>query len=125
MRLLLDTHALIWWLEDSTELAGAARDAIGDGDNEVAVSAASAWEMAIKEAAGKLRVPPTLGDAVKTSGFTELPITIEHALKAGVLDPHHRDPFDRMLVAQALVEGYTIVTRDPRFEPYGVAVLTA
>lgn len=125
MRLLLDTHALIWWLEDSPELATAARAAIADADNEVAVSAASAWELAIKEAAGKLRIPPNLNEAVAASGFTALPITIEHALKAGGLDLHHRDPFDRMLVAQALVESFTIVTRDPRFQPYGVPLLAA
>lgn len=125
MKLLLDTHALIWWLEDSPELATAARDAIADGENEVAVSAASAWEMAIKQEAGKLRMPPTLEDAIKASGFTPLPITIDHALKAGALDPHHRDPFDRMLVAQALVESFTIVTRDPRFAAYGVSLLGA
>lgn len=125
MRYLLDTHALLWWLDDSAQLSTDARDAIADGANEVAVSAASAWEMAIKEAAGKLRVPPNLDDAVRTSGFNALPITIEHTLRAGALDPHHRDPFDRMLVAQALVEGFTIVTRDPRFEPYGVPTLAA
>lgn len=125
MRLLLDTHALLWWLDDSAQLSTEARDAIADGANEVAVSAASAWEMAIKEAAGKLRVPPNLDDVVRTSGFNALPITIDHALKAGALAPHHRDPFDRMLVAQALVESFTLVTRDPRFQPYGVPVLTA
>lgn len=125
MRLLLDTHALLWWLEDSAQLSTEARDAIADGANEIAVSAASAWEMAIKQAAGKLRVPEALNDALATSGFAALPITIEHALKAAALEPHHRDPFDRMLVGQALVEGLTIVTRDPRFHPYGVPILPA
>ena len=125
MRLLLDTHALIWWLEDSEQLSSDARAAIADGGNEIAVSAASAWEMAIKQAAGKLRVPADLDDAITTSGFSSLSITIEHALRAGALEPHHRDPFDRMLAAQALVESLTIVTRDPRFQPYGVRVLAA
>jgi PIN domain nuclease of toxin-antitoxin system len=125
VRLLLDTHALIWWLEDSVQLSAEAREQIADGANEIAVSAASAWEMAIKQAGGKLRIPPNLEEAVEASGVIALPITIEHALRAGSLDPHHRDPFDRMLIAQALVEGYTIITKDPRFEQYGVPVLTA
>lgn len=123
MRLLLDTHALIWWLEDSVELSADAREQVANGLNEVVVSAASAWEMAIKEATGKLRAPATLEQAIETSGFTALPITIRHALKAGSLPAHHRDPFDRMLIAQALAEGLTIVTRDQRFEQYGVDVL--
>lgn len=125
MKLLLDTHALLWWLEDSAQLSDAAREAIADGGNEIAVSAASAWEIAIKRAAGKLRVPDDLDTVVETSGFSSLPITIEHALAAGALPPHHRDPFDRMLVAQASLEGMTIATRDPRFDPYGVPTLRA
>ena len=125
MRLLLDTHALLWWLEDSPELSADARERIADGSNEVAVSAASAWEMAIKQAAGRLRVPDDLGDALEASHLMPLPITLEHAFRAGSLPPHHQDPFDRMLIAQALIEGLTIVTRDARFEPYGVPLLAA
>jgi len=125
VRLLLDTHALIWWLEDSPELSSQARDLIADGSNEVAVSAASAWEMSIKEAAGKLRVPANLDEALDSGGLAPLPITVDHALKAGSLPTHHRDPFDRMLLAQALIEGMTIVTRDSRFKAYGVLVIDA
>ncbi len=125
MRLLLDTHALLWWLADSVELSAEARERIADGSNEVAVSAASAWEMAINQAGGKLRVPDDFAAAVETSLLVPLPITLDHALMAGSLPPHHQDPFDRMLIAQALIEGLTIVTRDPRFEPYGVPLLAA
>jgi PIN domain nuclease of toxin-antitoxin system len=125
VRLLLDTHALIWWLEDSAELLAEARQAIADGSNDVAVSAASAWEMAIKEALGKLRAPSDLAAQIEKSALQQLPITIDHALKAGSLPPHHHDPFDRMLIAQAMIEDRTIVTRDPRFDPYGVEVLRA
>ena len=125
MRLLLDTHALLWWLADSKELSVDARSAIADGSNEVVVSAASAWEVSIKRAAGKLRAPDDLTNAVEDAHLTQLPITLEHAIRAGALPAHHRDPFDRMLIAQALVEGLTIVTRDPRFEPYGVPLLAA
>jgi len=123
MRLLLDTHALIWWLEDSVELSAEARQSIADGSNDVAVSAASAWEMAIKEALGKLSVPSDLAEQIDRSALQALPITIEHAFKAGSLPPHHPDPFDRMLIAQAVIDDWTIVTRDPRFESYGVKVL--
>ena len=123
MRLLLDTHALIWWLEDSAELSAEARQSISDGSNDVAVSAASAWEMAIKEALGKLRVPSDLAAQIDKSALQQLPITIDHALKAGSLPPHHPDLFDRMLIAQAMIDDRTIVTHDPRFAPYGVKVL--
>ena len=125
MRLLLDTHALLWWLADSKELSVDARGAIADGSNEVVVSAASAWEVSIKRAAGKLRAPDDLTNAVEGAHLIPLPITLEHAIRAGALPAHHRDPIDRMLIAQALVEGLTIVTRDPRFEPYGVPLLAA
>jgi PIN domain nuclease of toxin-antitoxin system len=123
VKLLLDTHALIWWLEDSAELSADARRSIADGTNDVAVSAASAWEMAIKAALGKLRVPSDLTMQIEQSALQALPITIEHAFKAGSLPPHHQDPFDRMLIAQAMIDDRTIVTRDPRFELYGVKVL--
>ena len=112
MRLLLDTHALLWWLADDAALAQAARAAIADGGNEVFVSAASAWEIAIKHELGKLDVPQDLTEAIDSAAFTGLPITIEHARLAGALSPHHRDPFDRMLIAQAQAESLTIVTRD-------------
>lgn len=123
MRLLLDTHAVLWALGQPAELAQDARAAIEDGKNEVLVSAASAWEVAIKRAAGKLESPDDLADAIKAAAFRPLAITVEHALAAGALPPHHSDPFDRMLVAQAVIEGLTIVTRDARLARYGVATL--
>jgi PIN domain nuclease of toxin-antitoxin system len=125
VRLLLDTHALLWALGLPDELRLEARRAIEDARNDVFVSAASAWEIAIKRALGRLEAPDDLGDAIEAVGFAELPITIGHALAVERLVRHHRDPFDRMLIAQALVEGLTIVTRDARFEPYGVPILLA
>ena len=124
MRLLLDTHALLWWLADEG-LIPQAREAIADPANLVAVSAASAWEISIKKALGKLSAPDDLEQQVQTSGFIPLPITIAHALAAGQLSRHHEDPFDRMLVAQAIAEGMTIVTRDKRFEDYDVTLVPA
>lgn len=123
MRLLLDTHALLWSLAEPERIAEDARTAIEDGRNEVLVSAASAWEVAIKRAMGKLEAPDDLGAEIDAAAFGSLAITVEHALAAGALPLHHRDPFDRMLVAQATLEGLTIVTRDPRFEPYEVPTL--
>jgi PIN domain nuclease of toxin-antitoxin system len=124
VRLLLDTHALLWWLADEG-LIPQAREAIADPANLVAVSAASAWEISIKKALGKLSAPDDLEQQVQTSGFIPLPITIAHALAAGQLSRHHEDPFDRMLVAQAIAEGMTIVTRDKRFEDYDVTLVPA
>ena len=125
MRLLLDTHAFLWWIDGGRTLETEARAAIADGGSDVAVSAASAWEISIKRALGKLRLDADVGDQLRRNRFRPLPITVENALAAGALPRHHDDPFDRMLVAQALAEGLMIVTRDPRFEPYGVAVLAA
>lgn len=126
MRLLLDTHALLWWMTDDPALSSAARAAVGASENEVAVSAASVWELAIKGRAGKLEPAPAnlLGD-LEASGLTLLASTAEHAWAAGALPLHHRDPFDRMLVAQAQLEGYTIVTRDEDLARYSVPVLAA
>ena len=124
MRLLLDTHALLWWLADEG-MTTEARDAIADPANIVAVSAASAWEISIKKALGKLAAPDDLEQQVQTGGFLPLPITIAHGVAAGQLPHHHEDPFDRMLIAQAHIEGLTIVTRDKRFDAYGVALLPA
>jgi PIN domain nuclease of toxin-antitoxin system len=123
--LLVDTHVLLWWLSSPTQLADTARDAIADAESTVFVSAASAWEIAIKKARGKLRAPSDLEARLDEKGFARLAITVSHALKAGALPPHHADPFDRMLVAQAELEGLTLVTRDPRIAQYGVAVLPA
>jgi PIN domain nuclease of toxin-antitoxin system len=124
VRLLLDTHALLWWLADEG-LNAQAREAIADPANFVAVSAASAWEISIKKALGKLAAPDDLEQQVQDGGFEALPISLAHGVAAGLLPRHHDDPFDRMLIAQAIAEGLTIVTRDKRFDDYGVALLTA
>lgn len=122
MKLLLDTHAFLWWQEDSKRLGADARRAIARADT-VWISAASAWEVAVKVALGKLRVPGPFADAVEASQFSGLPIGFEHAALVGRLPRHHGDPFDRMLIAQAIVEGATVVTHDAQFEAYAVPVL--
>lgn len=124
MRLLLDTHALLWWLADEG-LSARAREAVADPANLVAVSAASAWEISIKKALGKLAAPDDLEHQLEAGGFEPLPISVAHAAAAGHLPRHHEDPFDRMLIAQALAEGLTVVTRDKRFDDYGIPLLTA
>lgn len=123
MNLLLDTHVLIWW-DEGRRIAAEARRAIEEADT-VYVSAASAWEVAIKTALGRLRPTRTVEQAASESGFLELPITFGHAEQVTALPPHHRDSFDRMLVAQAAVEGLTLVTRDPVFARYGVVLIAA
>ena len=124
MRLLLDTSALLWWLADEG-LTARARDAVADPENLVVVSAVSAWEISVKKALGKLAAPDDLEHQVQAGGFTPLPITTAHGVAAGQLARHHDDPFDRMLIAQALAEGLTIVTRDKRFSEYGANLLPA
>lgn len=119
MRLLLDTHTFIWW--DADELPPAARDAIVAAD-EVFVSAVSAWEIAIKAALGKMQANAPLAEAVAEYGFAELPITLSHADAVRDLPAHHSDPFDRLLAAQAIAEGLTLMTADRKLEPYRVLV---
>lgn len=123
MNLLLDTHVLIWW-DDGRRLASRARQAIEAADS-VLVSAASAWEVAIKISLGRLRPTRTVAQAVEDSGFLELPILYVHAERVSTLPDLHRDPFDRMLVAQAEVESLVVVTRDPIFEAYGCRTIRA
>jgi PIN domain nuclease of toxin-antitoxin system len=125
VRLLLDSHVLLWWLEDSPTLSGDAHDAIANPDNAIAVSAATVWELEIKRAKGQLRAPRDLPGRIEREGFEPLSIALRHGVAAGKLPPHHGDPFDRMLIAQSQVEDLTIVTRDPRFEPYAVSTLLA
>jgi PIN domain nuclease of toxin-antitoxin system len=125
VRLLLDTHALLWWLGDDPVLSQAARAAIGRPEADVTVSAASAWEVSIKRALGKLIAPSDLEEQLARHRFSSLPVTVTHALLAGSLPRHHDDPFDRMLVAQARIEGLTLVTRDPRIGSYGVPTIPA
>ena len=126
MRLLLDTHVFLWWCADDPRLAEPARRAIRSGANPVFLSAASVWEMAIKQALGRLRVPEPPSLAVARLGIAGLPVALEHAEATLELPPLHRDPFDRLLVAQARIEGLTLVTRDPQVLAYpGVTHLTA
>ena len=122
MTLLLDTHVFLWCQTDDAKLRRQARERIATADT-VWVSAASAWEIAIKQALGRIELDATVEALVEASEFTMLPIAFAHAARAGMLPPHHGDPFDRMLIAQALVEGATIVTHDRRFEAYDVPVL--
>jgi len=123
--LLLDAHALLWWLADDETLEAAARAAIASPANDVLVSAATVWEIEIKRALGKLQAPDGLVDAIEASAFQALPISLTDAERAGRLPPHHRDPFDRMLVAQAMRLDTVIVSRNDAFAPYGLEVLPA
>lgn len=130
MRLLLDTHALVWWVTSDRRLGERARKAIDAAQGFTWVSAASAWEAAIEFAAGRLRLTVSPGDvfsdvALHERGFHALPMSAAHALAAGALPHHHADPFDRMLIAQGQLEDLTIVTADPEFEAYAIPILDA
>ncbi|MCP5370583.1 MAG: type II toxin-antitoxin system VapC family toxin [Hyphomicrobiales bacterium] len=124
MRVLLDTHALLWWLDGDDRLPPAMREVIADPATGVLVSAASAWEIATKVRIGKLpgavAVAAELPDRMAEQGFAELPVSLAHALRAGGLPGPHRDPFDRMLVAQALVEDLPLVSNERAFDAYAV-----
>jgi len=121
-RLLIDTHVAIWWRSNDPRLQLAARDAIATA-TLVLVSAASAWEVAIKSSLGRIRLPRPFAEGIEDSGFVQLPIGFDHAAAVELLPAHHSDPFDRMLVAQAKVERLVVVTHDRQFEPYGIAVI--
>lgn len=123
MIVLLDTHALIWSLEDSERLSQAARAVIEDVGNVVLASATSGWEITIKKALGRLAAPDDLEAAIEAAGFTKRSITFADTNRLGSLPPHHRDPFDRMLVAQALVDGVPIVTVDPQIARYPIQTI--
>jgi len=125
MKLLLDRHAVLWWLDDPLLLSLTAREAIAGPRNEVFISAAVCWEIAIKRSLGKLTAPADLREALQNCGFTELNITPAHAFATESLPMYHRDPFDRMLVAQALLEDAMSVSRDPSVAAYGVPTITA
>ena len=125
MILLLDAHVVLWWLADDPTMHPAAHSAIADPANDVLVSAATIWEIAIKRALGKVAAPPGLAAALEEAGFGVLPITGDDAERAGSLPAHHRDPFDRMLVVQADRVGALVVSRDGAFAAYGSDVLPA
>ena len=124
MRLLLDTHTLLWWIADSRRLSARAYDAIADEGNDIAVSAASAWEIATKHRLGRLPSADALasgiGVYIARQGFDEMSITVDDASRAGALLQHHRDPFDRMLIAQALSRNLFLVSNESLFDLYGV-----
>lgn len=120
---LADTHALRWWLDDPDKLSPAARTFLTDKSNSLVISTVVPWELAIKCNAGKLDVRPVLDrweEMLEVQCFSELPIDSGHAIRAGLLPRHHRDPFDRMLAAQAQATGWPIISGDPVFDTYGV-----
>jgi PIN domain nuclease of toxin-antitoxin system len=122
VRLLLDTHVLLWWLADDRKLDRTAREIIGNPGNDVLVSSVSVWEISIKAALGRLEIElDDLEDAILRNGFRPLPIGFRHAVTVGRLPPLHRDPFDRMLIAQASVEELRIMSHDRVFERYGLS----
>ena len=123
MRLLLDTHVLLWWLQDSPSLTKSARQLVSDPENVVFVSAVTHWEIWLKQSLGKLRVPRDFEDRLGAEGFESLPLTASHTREIASLPWHHRDPFDRMLIAQALAQSLTLVSNERLFDRYGVARL--
>ncbi len=129
MRLLLGSHVLLWFMAGSARLGRRALDVISAPDSEVWISAATAWEIAIKESLGRLELADPaaeiIPDAIARYRFRPLPITVEHGLRAAALPQHHTDPFDRMLIAQARAEGLQIVTADRQFAAYDVSLVDA
>jgi len=124
VKLLLDSHAYLWWLEDDSRLSAEAGRTIADPTNVVFVSAATIWELEIKRALGRLEVEDSdLVAEIAANEFGELPVRAAHAAAAARLPAHHSDPFDRMLIAQAHSEGLVCVTTNPLFEQYGVATV--
>jgi PIN domain nuclease of toxin-antitoxin system len=127
MGALLDTHALIWWVEGDERVTPRLRRLLAEPGEDVFVSAATAWEIATKARIGKLRTPkallPDFVEVAEMLGFLPLPITLQHGYEAGQLPGAHRDPFDRMLAAQARTEGLALVSADPAFAALGIATL--
>jgi PIN domain nuclease of toxin-antitoxin system len=124
VKLLLDSHAFLWWLAEDPKLSANARQAVADPSSIVHVSAATVWELSIKASLGKLDLDGAdLVEEIGENDFVELPMTARHSHTAATLPRHHEDPFDRMLIAQARIEGLTVVTRDPAFRAYGIAIL--
>lgn len=125
MKLLLDTHVVLWWLDDPNQLSDDARDAIAEPANQVFVSSVVAWEIAIKRSLGKLTAPPDIASAIVDAGLEELPVKFNHAWAVEALPKHHRDPFDRMLIAQAVAENCTLVSRDTVISAYSIPLIVA
>ena len=125
MRLLLDTHALLWWLTSPNLMNEETHEAIADPNNDVFVSAVSGWEIALKNNLGKLEVPENVYSIIDSQGFGYLSVTFIHGVEAGSLPLHHRDPFDRLLVAQARLEALALVTRDAHIRQYDVSTMAA
>ena len=125
MNLLLDTHVLLWWRDDYPVLSKKAKDAISHGKNLVFISAVVIWEIRIKQSLGKLKLPHNFQKILDSQPFEQLDITVEHAHAVGDLPAHHRDPFDRMLVAQTKVEQLTLVTRDIHLKKYKIPNIEA
>jgi len=123
MKYLLDTHILLWWLSNDKKLSKELRDTITDADNVIYVSSASVWEMSIKSHLGKLSMPDNLDEMLVEKGFLSLSITLEHAVLAGHLPAIHRDPFDRMLLAQAKIEKLTLLTHDNLLKKYKIMTI--
>ena len=128
MKVLLDTHAFLWWIADDPSLSVTAREVIADGGNDIYLSAVSVWEIAIKARVGRLKLFSDDLDSfidrhVRESSFLPLPITLAHSVKIHALPNHHRDPFDQMLVAQSLVEGFPIISVDKMIHSYDVDVI--
>jgi len=121
-RFLLDTHTLLWWLADSNQLGERCRKVIGDQRNQVFVSAATTWEISTKMSLGKLEAPEDIDSIVEDEGFSKLPISLYHGQLAGKLPTLHRDPFDRMLIAQAQAEGLILLTADEVIGQYQLRV---
>jgi len=127
VRILLDTHAFLWWISDAPQLSQKARQIIGNGENALFLSAASGWEIAIKTRLGKLKLPADItsfiAEQLSVNAITPLPIQMKHALHLNSLPDFHRDPFDRMIVAQAQVEGLPVLTADPQLAGYSVQII--
>jgi PIN domain nuclease of toxin-antitoxin system len=127
MKLLLDTHAFIWWIDDDVRLSTAARTLLRDRGNDAFVSIATIWEIAIKVGVGRLRMPaelrPFLADQIARAGFSLLPIAFEHVVAVHALPQHHRDPFDRLLIAQCRQEDLSLVSRDGKFALYDLELV--
>ena len=119
MRILIDTHLLLWWLANSPSLPAQARALISDPGNTIFVSAVSLWEIWLKESLGKLRLPPDFETKLAAESFENLPLTAAQTRRVALLPWHHRDPFDRMLIAQAQAENLVFLTADERVTPYG------